>query len=160
AARGLAPLPIAVASLKDDACRAEVEALLARAGAEIVLNTTGFAIGGAGAEGHDPALGLGRPVLQVITSGGNAEDWRAGNAGLSARDLAMSVVLPEVDGRIVTRAVSFKGLSRRSERTQALVSEYRADPERMAFVAELAARWVALARTPAKERRLALVLAN
>src|SRR5690606_26430385 len=65
--RGLAPLPVALASLKDAACRAEVEALLAAAGAEIVLNTTGFAIASLDdPAGEAGALGLGRPVLQVM----------------------------------------------------------------------------------------------
>lgn len=158
---GFNPLPIALSSLKDAACRVSVERLLARAGAEIVLNTTGFAMAtldGAGAV--QAALGLDVPVLQVIVSGGNAEDWRLGASGLSPRDLAMSVVLPEIDGRIITRAVSFKGLARRSERTESLVTEYQLDPERAEFVAQLAARWVTLARTPACERRVALVLAN
>ena len=72
----------------------------------------------------------------------------------------MSVVLPEVDGRIITRAVSFKGTARRSERAQIDIAEYSAEPERAQFVAALAAHWVELARTPASERRVALVLAN
>jgi cobaltochelatase CobN len=161
AGRGLAPLAIAVASLKDTECRAEVERLLASANTAIVLNTTGFAITSLEAGGSEQgALGLGRPVLQVIVSGGNLEDWRAQVTGLSPRDLAMSVVLPEIDGRIITRAVSFKGLARRSERAELDVSEYRLEPERAQFVAELCARWVELARTPAAERRVALVLAN
>jgi cobaltochelatase CobN len=159
--RGLAALPIALASLKEAGCRAEVEALLRVAGAEIVLNTTGFAIAGLDDPAGDAgALGLGRPVLQVMVSGGNADDWRAGVLGLSPRDLAMSVVLPEIDGRIITRAVSFKGLARRSARTELDLAEYQIEPERAEFVAELAARWVELARTPCAERRVALVLAN
>ncbi|HKP61954.1 MAG TPA: cobaltochelatase subunit CobN [Polyangiales bacterium] len=153
-AAGMTPLPIALASLKEPECRAEVEALLQRSRAEIVLNTTGFALGRGGDLGRD------RPVLQVIMSGGNAEDWRAEQSGLSARDLAMSVVLPETDGRIITRAISWKGLARRSERAQIDVSEYHVEPERARFVAELAARWVTLARTPASQRRIALILAN
>jgi cobaltochelatase CobN len=161
ARRGLAPLPIALASLKDPECRAEVELLLAAAGASVVLNTTGFALAGFDAAGSVTAdLGLGRPVLQVMVSGGSVDDWRAGALGLSPRDLAMSVVLPELDGRIITRAVTFKGLSRRSERTELDVAEYQIEPERAAFVAELAARWVELARTAKAERRVALVLAN
>jgi cobaltochelatase CobN len=158
---GLNPLPIALASLKEEECRLQVEQLLERAGAEIILNTTGFAIGGLDGAGSDAAaLGRGRPVLQVIVSGGNVEDWRRGTSGLSSRDLAMSVVLPEIDGRIITRAVSFKGLARRSLRAEALVTEYQLEPERAAFVAELAARWVTLARSAPAERRIALVLAN
>jgi cobaltochelatase CobN len=155
-AAGLNPLPIALASLKEPECRAEVEALLQSTAAAIVVNTTGFAL----AAGRGGDLGRDRPVLQVIMSGGNAEDWRAGSSGLSARDLAMSVVLPETDGRIITRAISWKGLARRSERAQIDVSEYHVEPERARFVAELAARWVTLARTPASQRRIALVLAN
>ena len=34
------------------------------------------------------------------------------------------------------------------------------EPDRVEFVAELAARWVSLRRTPAKDRRVALLLAN
>ncbi len=165
--RGLAPLPIAVASLKDSTCRARVEALLQRASTSIVLNTTGFAIGSLRTDLSDPAriaadepLGGGVPILQVIASGSNTEDWREDPAGLQPHDLAMNVVLPEVDGRIITRAVSFKELARRSERTQTDVVAYQPEPERTRFVAELAARWVELARTPASKRRIALVLAN
>jgi cobaltochelatase CobN len=159
--QGLNPLPIALTSLKDDAVRAEVRALLVEARAELVLNTTGFAIAGTEPDGSPAAaLGLDRPVLQLILSGGNVDDWRDGQGGLSPRDLAMSVVLPELDGRVITRAVSFKGLARRSARVQLDVSEYQLEPERAAFVVELAARWVTLARTPRQERRVALILAN
>ncbi|MET0284330.1 MAG: cobaltochelatase subunit CobN, partial [Polyangiales bacterium] len=159
-AQGLNPLPISAASLKETVCRAAVEELLQRAGVELILNTTGFAI--AAMEGGDRAgaLGLDRPIFQAILSGGNAEDWRAQPNGLGPSDLAMSVVLPEIDGRIITRAVSFKGLSRRSERAELDVVEYQIEPERAAFVAELARRWAVLARTPASQRRVALVLSN
>ena len=159
-AAGLNPLPICVVSLKESVCRAAVQELLERARAQIVLNTTGFAIAGLDNGSRDGALGLDCPVLQVIMSGGNVDDWREQTHGLSPSDLAMSVVLPEVDGRIITRAVSFKGTARRSERAQIDVAEYSAEPERAQFVAALAARWVELARTPARERRVALVLAN
>ena len=162
---GLSPLPIALTSLKDAGCRAEVEALLAAADSAIVLNTTGFAISrldraGSFEEIEDGALGRGRPVLQVIVSGGNAEDWRASAAGLAPRDLAMNVVLPEVDGRIITRAVSFKGLRRRSARAQLDVAEYQLEPERAEHVVGLASRWIELNRTAVGQRRVALVLAN
>lgn len=159
-AAGLNPLPICVVSLKDAVCRAAVQELLERGRAEVVLNTTGFAIAGLDNGSRDGALGLDCPVLQVIMSGGNADEWREQTHGLAPSDLAMSVVLPEVDGRIITRAVSFKGTARRSERAQIDVAEYSAEPERAQFVAALAARWVELARTPARARRVALVLAN
>ncbi len=162
-AHGLNPLPISAASLKEGVCRAAIEELLARARVDLIINTTGFAIAAMdGGEGGDRAgaLGLDRPIFQAILSGGNVEDWSAQPNGLGPSDLAMSVVLPEVDGRIITRAVSFKGMARRSERAELDVVEYQLEPERAAFVAELARRWAVLARTPAGQRRVALILSN
>jgi hypothetical protein len=100
------------------------------------------------------------PVLQLITAGCSQEQWQADPHGLAPRDLAMQVVLPEVDGRIGTRAISFKGLAWRCERTEVDVVRYQPEPERMAFVAELARRWCVLRGKPNADKRVALVLAN
>ncbi|MFP3740159.1 cobaltochelatase subunit CobN, partial [Burkholderia sp. SIMBA_019] len=87
----------------------------------LVLNTTAFAVASLDSEGGegDAPLANDAPVLQVILSGGNREDWLADNQGLGTRDVAMHIALPEVDGRIITRAVSFKGLAYRCPHTEA-----------------------------------------
>jgi cobaltochelatase CobN len=72
----------------------------------------------------------------------------------------MNVALPEVDGRIITRTVSFKGVARRDWATETDIVSYEPVGDRVAFVCRLAANWVRLRRTPAHERRIALVLAN
>ncbi len=156
---GLNPLPIAVTSLKDPLCLEVVESLCAEASVAIILNTTGFSLSAAEAPRERP-LKADVPVLQIILSGGNEEDWRADSQGLSPRDLAMNVVLPEVDGRVITRAVTFKGLLHRCERTQTDVVAYKPVPERLDFVARLALNWTRLARIPGSHKRVALVLAN
>jgi cobaltochelatase CobN len=158
-AAGLNPLPIAVASLKESACLEQVENWLDEAGAEVLINTTGFAM----SSPERPSLRPFRrdiPVLQAICAQDNQPGWEASEQGLGARDLAMHIALPELDGRIITRPVSFKDMAWRSERSQSDVVCYRAHPERMDFVAELARRWVALARLPNGQKRIALVLAN
>ncbi|WP_122741041.1 cobaltochelatase subunit CobN, partial [Pseudomonas viridiflava] len=66
----------------------------------------------------------------------------------------------ELDGRIISRPISFKDLAWRSERSQSDVVCYRAHPERMDFVAQLARRWILLARLPNADKRVALILAN
>jgi len=99
-------------------------------------------------------------VLQLITAGCSQEQWQADPHGLAPRDLAMQVVLPEVDGRIGTRAISFKGLAWRCERTQVDVVRYQPEPERIAFVADLARRWCVLRYKKNSDKRVALVLAN
>ncbi|WP_244829496.1 cobaltochelatase subunit CobN [Caballeronia sp. TF1N1] len=156
---GMNPLPIAIASLKESLSREVVERLCAQHGASLVLNTTAFA---AGVIGESEAFEVAgdAPVMQVILSGGNRDDWQKDHQGLNSRDVAMHVALPEVDGRIITRAVSFKGLAYRCPHTQVDVVCYQADTERMRFVAELSARWCKLRHTPNERKRIALVLAN
>ena len=116
---GINCLPVYCTSLKDPVSAGVVESLLAESGAGIVLNGTGFAVSTPGRPAADsPLNATDAPVLQLVFSGGNEEDWRATTRGLSARDIAMNVALPEVDGRILSRAVSFKGEARFDETTQ------------------------------------------
>jgi cobaltochelatase CobN len=155
---GLDCLPVWVTSLKDERSAALLRSLLAEAPPAIVLNATGFAVAAGGGEG--PFAGLGCPVLQVVFSGSSEDHWRASTQGLGPRDLAMNVVLPELDGRIMTRAVSFKADDERHAGTQCPIVTYRPVADRIQFVARLAANWVRLAATPPAERRIAIVLAN
>ncbi len=118
AARGLNPLPIFVASLKDAQSAALIAEVFARAKPAIVLNATGFAVASPGRH-EDGPLGADVPVLQVIFAGGGREEWATRTRGLDARDIAMNVALPELDGRILARAVSFKAPPRRDLLTEA-----------------------------------------
>jgi cobaltochelatase CobN len=72
----------------------------------------------------------------------------------------MNVALPEVDGRIVSRAVSFKGQMRRDPLTEADLVSYEPVADRIRFVADLAAGWTRLRRKSIDDRRVALILAN
>lgn len=158
---GVNALPLYAASLKDPVVAATVEELLVQAGTGIVLNATSFALSKPGVEKSEtPFDALDCPVFQVVFSGGNEEIWRENLNGLSARDIAMNVALPEVDGRILSRAVSFKGLSRKDENIQADIVEYQPVKDRCAFVAALAANWLALRHKETSDRRVALVFAN
>lgn len=159
--RGLNPLPIAVSSLKDDAAAATVAAAFDAAPPAVILNGAAFAVGKPGAANAPTVLDEADcPVLQVVFSGGDEAAWRASPAGLPARDVAMHVALPEVDGRIVTRAVSFKAELRRHAPTESWVLAYRPVADRVEFVARLAAAWATLRGAPAAERRVGVVLAN
>ena len=162
--QGLNPMPVFVASLKDAVSAATVGQLFTQAAPAVVLNGTSFAVSSpqSGAEGHQPTPldATGAPVFQVVFAGGTEAAWEESLNGLSARDIAMNVSLPEIDGRILTRAVSFKGEAYFDEATECLISSYRAHGGRIAFVAELAANWARLGATPELDRKVALVLAN
>jgi cobaltochelatase CobN len=157
--RRINPLPIAITSLKDALSRDVVEQLCAQHHASLLLNTTAFAASAI----DDPAplaVAGDAPVLQVILSGGNREDWLKDNHGLNSRDIAMHIALPEVDGRVITRAISFKGLAYRCPHTEVDVVRYQPDAERVAFVAELSERWCRLRSLDTADKKLALILAN
>ena len=161
---GLNTLAVAVDSLKNPESLAALQAMAAREGVGVVLNATSFAVAsidGSDDEGAQAVTLAGdAPVLQLITAGCSQEQWQDDPHGLAPRDLAMQVVLPEVDGRIGARAISFKGLAWRCERTEVDVVRYQPEPERIAFVAELARRWCVLRSKPQGGKRVALVLAN
>jgi len=158
-AQGLNPLPIAVASLKEAACLAQVEDWLDQADARLIINTTAFALSNPEAPSARP-FRRDIPVLQAICSLDNHAQWQANAQGLGSRDLAMHIVLPELDGRLITQPISFKGLAWRSERSQSDVVCYQPHLPGMDFIAELARNWVALAHKGNADKRIALVLAN
>ena len=163
--RGLAPIPVYAASLQDPDIQEELITLLQpkeQPSIHLLLNTTSFSVAKLDAAGPQPDLWkrLNIPVLQVILSGGTRETWQQNPMGLSPRDIAMNVALPEVDGRIITRAVSFKATATHHETLQADVVHYEPLDDRINFVTDLAANWVRLRQTPPAERRVALILAN
>jgi cobaltochelatase CobN len=159
--QGLTPIPIFVSSLKEPDVQKEL-IQYCRQGVEVILNTTSFSL--ASLETDTPQVDLWEtlnvPVFQVIFSGGSLDMWEGSSQGLTPRDMAMNVALPEVDGRIISRAVSFKTVQAQNETLQTDVVVYEPERSRINFVAKLAANWVKLRQTPVTERRVALILAN
>ena len=161
AGRGLNPLPLYVASLKEPGAAALVAETLTTAPPDVIVNATGFALSRPGAAtSATPFDTADAPILQTVFAGTSEAAWRDNTNGLAARDIAMNVALPEVDGRLFARAVSFKSRARRDAATEADLSAHEPVADRVEFTAALAAAWSALRRTPASARRIALVLAN
>jgi len=160
-ARGLAALPIYVSSLKDPVSAALLTEAFARRPPTVILNLTGFAVSAQGGDGAaNPFAAADCPVLQVILAGQDEATWRQGQAGLPARDLAMNVALPEIDGRIIARAISFKSAGAVDPLVDSALVRHRPVADRVAFVADMAAGWARLRRTAASERRIGLVIAS
>jgi cobaltochelatase CobN len=128
--------------------------------ADVLISTLSFALAETGtgsvttSEAANPLERLGIPVIQAIASGMARGAWEGSRRGLNALDTAVNVAIPEFDGRIITVPVSFK------ERTENVDSLYVAHEERVDRIAGIAARLVALRRTPNCEKRVAFVLTN
>nr|WP_321463648.1 cobaltochelatase subunit CobN [uncultured Cohaesibacter sp.] len=160
-AQGLHALPIFLPSLKDFEAQEFLKQLLGHFPPSLLLNCTAFALSKAG-QAYEPTIldQYDCPVLQVILSGSSRQAWEGSQRGLSARDLAMHVVLPELDGRILSRAIAFKEEGALDEATQYRPVELVPDENRTTFVAALAKGWVSLRHTDAKNRKLGVILAN
>jgi cobaltochelatase CobN len=156
--QGLSPLAVAVNSLKDPLAKFELKALIAAHKPAIILNTTAFS---AMAEDDTTVLDdADAPVLQVVLSGSPRAAWEESQRGLSPADLAMNVVLPELDGRLLTRAISFKSETAADPRLEFAGVHHEPAADRIDYVARLAAAWARLGAKPRVERRLALVLSD
>jgi cobaltochelatase CobN len=156
-AEGLNPVAVYVTSLKDDRSAAFLRAALAAHPPDIMVNATAFATAAGDDSGVLAAFDC--PILQVALAGSSRANWQSSLRGLTPRDLAMHVVLPEVDGRIFAHAVAFK---ERADETHPgfAPTVCRPMPDRIAATAALAASWVRLRRTPTRERHAAIILAN
>ena len=160
---GLNPLPIFVASLKDPVSIATLHQIFHDAPPDVILNCTAFAVGSPH-DGDDspqnPLLSNDAPIFQVILSGASEATWTEGLHGLTARDIAMNVALPEVDGRILSRAVSFKGEAFFDDATECPIATYQARGDRIDFVTQLTKNWATLRHTTPETKKTALILAN
>jgi len=158
-ARDLAPVPIFITSLKDELSCAIITQIFDACRPDLVLNATGFAAS-VGSNERNVLDGLGNMVLQVTFSSTPYAQWQESARGLNARDLAMNIALPEMDGRIFTRAISFKSAPHFDEQTQCHLVQHHPDASRVEFVADLAANWLKLRHRGASERHIALIMAN
>ncbi len=170
--RDICPIPIFVSSLRDPDVQSELLHYFRpkdEAGIQVLLNTTSFSLAQLGERERGgettsdfPELWqrLDVPVLQVILSGGGLAQWQQEWRGLSPRDVAMNVALPEVDGRIISRAVSFKAVQGWNAALETEVLNYQPVDNRIQFVAELAANWAKLRQEQVCDRKVSLILAN
>lgn len=161
----LYPVPVFVSSLRDPDVQAEVVSTLqaqTEENIQLLLNTTSFSISSISSDSceNSPLLNLDVPVLQVILSSRTVEQWESDFQGLSPRDVAMNVALPEVDGRIISRAVSFKAIQTWNQDLETDVVGYVPVENRIKFVANLAKNWVKLRQKSPTDRQIAIILAN
>lgn len=157
-ARGLGAIGLFAPSLKAPGAAEFLRGALALLDPVAIVNATAFSAKGAG--GDTPLDGPGCPVFQVALSTARRKEWVVAERGLSPADLAMHVVLPEVDGRIFAGVASFKSPTKRDPDLQFSRFAHRADAGRIAAVVDRVVGWVGLAATTAANRKIAVILST
>lgn len=160
-AQNLSSISLYVSSLQETDVQEKLIKLLQYHQVKLILNTTSFSVAKIGNETNAKIWQtLDIPVLQVILSGSTKEYWQNNFQGLSPTDVAMNVALPEVDGRIITRAISFKSVATWNPQLETDIVEYKPLENRINYVAKLARKWVNLNTISNSEKKVVLILAN
>ncbi len=154
--RGVAARAFMVSSLKDADALNLLLADTKQFPPDVIIDATAFSAGG----GSHPLACCNSAILQVSLANMERETWENARRGLSTTDMAMSIVLPESDGRVFTRAISFKEKTEENKQLEFARIIHQPEPSRIEFVAELAANWAALARKKNAEKKIALVLSD
>ncbi|WP_159023757.1 cobaltochelatase subunit CobN [Formosa sp. L2A11] len=127
---------------------------------QVIINTTGFSVQGF----HETSQSLfdvfNVPVIQAIMGSCNRESWQEGSFGLPPTDIAMNIALPEVDGKIISKVISFKESTEKDTLTDSEVVSYVANLEGCEFVAQMSKGWINLQEKTNAEKKIALVLPN
>ena len=157
AARGAAPAPLVVTSLKDNEAAAFLRRAFARFHPSIIVTMTAFAAG-ANVDEPTPLDAVGVPVLQVVSATTQRTAWRDSARGLGAADLAMHVVLPELDGRVLAGAIAFKDPLPQHEGLGFTALTSLPEADRVAMVADRISALVRLQALPRSDRRIAVLM--
>ncbi len=100
------------------------------------------------------------PIIQAVASTSSHDEWAASEAGLTPLDTAMTVAIPEFDGRIISVPFSFKEVVSEDETVGGVVTKYVPVADRVREVAGLAMRMARLRRTPPGQKRIAVLLSS
>lgn len=155
--RGFSIQTVYVTSLKDPVSEEFILTLIKAKKPDLIINTTAFS---ARKETGSVLESANAPILQVALALTTTQAWQASQRGANAADLAMNVVLPEVDGRIFSRAISFKETQELHGACEVSYTSHKSERSRLEFVADLAQNWIKLRRKENKEKKLALILSD
>ncbi|MEJ2624383.1 MAG: cobaltochelatase subunit CobN [Pseudolabrys sp.] len=156
-ARGISAAPLFVPGLKDAEAVAFLRMALRRLKPAAIVTATAFAA--VGDAGEPTALDdAGVPVLQAVVATTKRAAWAENPRGLGPADLAMHVVLPELDGRVLGGALSFKHALEADGDLAFNAVVNRPEPDRVEAVADRVAALLRLQATPRGERRLAILM--
>jgi len=162
---GLNPLVIFAHTLRNESISEEIYQLLQESGireVSLLINTTSFSIKTFEEKKLESFIfkKLDVPVLQAILASVTQESWEEGLFGLSPTDIAINIALPEVDGRIITKPISFKKKLDRDALTDTDLVYYEPYENSCDFVVDLSKNYIKLQQKPNTQKRIALILPN
>jgi cobaltochelatase CobN len=158
------PIVVFVNNLRDKNTADELYDLLIKGNnrqLSTIINTTSFSIKALTEHETDFIFyKLNRPVIQAIFASCTKAIWQDNLFGLTPTDVAINIALPELDGRIITTAVSFKVALGKDAITDSDILKYETHQEGVDFVVDFALRWHRLQIKKNTEKHIALIMPN
>ena len=161
----LNPLIVFVSHLRDQHTVNRLYELATQKGKRkinVVINTTSFSVRSLN-DTHEADFIFSKmdaPVIQAIFASCTKELWQSNLFGLTPTDVAINIALPEMDGRIITTAISFKSSLGRDILTDSDILKYSTHAEGCDFVIQFTKQWIRLQQKANAEKKIALVMPN
>ena len=135
---------------------------------DCLISTLSYSMGSLAVQGVTIAEGwsvafleaMNLPIIQAISSTSSHAEWAQSAAGLTPLDTAMSVAIPEFDGRIISVPVSFKEVVVEDSTIGGVVTKYLPVPDRVQLVAGMAMRLARLRHAPNAAKRVAILFSS
>jgi cobaltochelatase CobN len=135
---------------------------------DCLISTLSYSMGTLAVRGATVAEGwsvefletLNVPIVQAVACTTSREQWEQSDAGLTPLDTAMTVAIPEFDGRIISVPFSFKEVVAEDETVGGVVTKYVPAADRVQKVAGLATRLARLRHKPNADKRIAVLLSS
>ena len=149
--KGINIKAVYLTSLKDPEISHWVGQYLYQNHPTIILNATYFSI--QQDYNHSLFRTFNVPVLQILQPSNSKHLWKKSFRGLSQTDLAIQVVLPELDGKISTTAIGFK----KEKNNQTRYEPYQKGID---LVTNRVNGWVNLRKKNNHDKKIAIILSN
>ncbi len=158
----IAPKVLFVSSLKSPGVLEGVKNIFKSVNVRLILSSTSFST--INIEDADIATciwdEINVPIIQMLTSSSSLKKWNTSSIGLSPIDLTIQVVLPELDGRIISRPVAFKELAKKSNSLSTAIHRIKPFEFGINWIANYAESIINLQVVQNHNKKIAIIVAN
>ncbi len=158
----ISPKSIFISSLRDPEIQNQIKLFVKREKIEAIVCATSFSSINPDdlATGSEFWKNINLPIFQIITSLNSKDSWERSSIGLDNVDLCMQVVLPEIDGRIITKPCAFRNITKKDNYLYTAIKEMQPYNDSILWLISHIKKWISLRYTDNREKKIALILAN
>ncbi|WP_320674668.1 cobaltochelatase subunit CobN [Prochlorococcus sp. MIT 1341] len=160
--QGIVPRALCVSSLNSSKIKRAIINLLKEEEIQAILMMTAFSsvkIENA-YRGSELWGTLNVPLLQILTSSNSKSDWEESSIGLTPIDLSIQIVLPELDGRIITRPCGFKEVQTLDKNLCTAINTLKPYQPSIEWVVNHTNAIINLRKTHNRNKKIVLILSN